>query len=139
MDVQFVQDNHSLSKYGVLRGLHFQEDPYSQGKLVRVTRGEVFDVAVDVRKDSKNYGKWVGKFLSDKNKSQLWIPGGFAHGFLVLSDVAEFQYKTTNFYNPGHERCIIFNDTSINIEWPQISSPYLINDKDLLGIQLEEY
>lgn len=139
LDVQFVQDNHSLSKYGVLRGLHFQEDPYSQGKLVRVTRGEVFDVAVDVRKDSKNYGKWVGKFLSDKNKSQLWIPGGFAHGFLVLSDVAEFQYKTTNFYNPGHERCIIFNDTLINIEWPQISSPYLINDKDLSGIQLAEY
>lgn len=138
-DIEFVQDNHSLSKYGVLRGLHFQEDPHAQGKLVRVTRGEVFDVAVDVRKNSKNYGRWVGKFLSDKNKSQLWIPGGFAHGFLVLSEVAEFQYKTTNFYNPSHERCIIFNDSLINIEWPKLSIPFLINDKDLSGIHLEEY
>lgn len=139
MDVKFVQDNHSLSKFGVLRGLHFQEDPYSQGKLVRVTKGEVFDVAVDVRKDSKNYGKWVGKFLSDKNKLQLWIPGGFAHGFLVMSDVAEFQYKTTNFYNPKYERCIIYNDTSISIDWPKISTPFLINNRDLSGIKFEEY
>jgi dTDP-4-dehydrorhamnose 3,5-epimerase len=139
LDIKFVQDNHSLSKYGVLRGLHFQEDPYSQGKLVRVTKGEVFDVAVDVRKDSKNYGKWTGKVLSDKNKLQLWIPEGFAHGYLVLSDLAEFQYKTTSFYNSEHERCIIYNDPVLNIEWPKLDTEYILSKKDLDGKFFKTY
>lgn len=113
----FVQDNHSRSEKNVLRGLHYQiQQP--QGKLVRVTLGEVFDVAVDLRKESSTFGKWVGEHLSAKNKKQLWVPEGFAHGFLVLSDYAEFLYKTTDFYAPKHERSIVWDDKDIDINWP---------------------
>jgi dTDP-4-dehydrorhamnose 3,5-epimerase len=116
LNVSFVQDNHSKSAKNVLRGLHYQiEQP--QGKLVRVTQGEVFDAAVDIRKGSKTYGQWVGLILSAENKKQLWIPPGFAHGFLTLSETAEFLYKTTEYYSPEHERCIIWNDADIAIEW----------------------
>ena len=114
----FVQDNHSKSVKGVLRGLHYQLPPKAQGKLVRVVQGEVFDVAVDIRKDSPTYGQWVGEILSADNKKQLWIPPGFAHGFLTLSDTAEFLYKTTDYWSPEHERAIIWNDTTLNIDWP---------------------
>lgn len=114
----FVQDNHSKSVKGVLRGLHYQLPPKAQGKLVRVVQGEVFDVAVDIRKDSPTYGQWVGEVLSADNKKQLWIPPGFAHGFLTLSDTAEFLYKTTDYWSPEHERAIIWNDDTLNIEWP---------------------
>ena len=125
LNVNFVQDNHSKSAKNVLRGLHYQiKQP--QGKLVRVTQGEVFDAAVDIRKGSKTYGQWVGLILSAENKKQLWIPPGFAHGFLTLSETAEFLYKTTEYYSPEHERCIVWNDADIAIEWliqglPQIS------------------
>ncbi|ELY4767572.1 dTDP-4-dehydrorhamnose 3,5-epimerase, partial [Cronobacter sakazakii] len=118
--VTFVQDNHSKSACGVLRGLHYQLDPYAQGKLVRCVVGEVFDVAVDIRKNSTTFGKWVGVNLSADNKRQLWIPEGFAHGFLVLSETAEFVYKTTNYYNPESDRGIIWNDEDISIEWPLV-------------------
>lgn len=126
--VEFVQDNHSKSTKGVLRGLHYQIEPYAQGKLVRCVAGEVFDVAVDIRKDSETFGKWVGVNLSSENKKQLWIPEGFAHGFLVLSDSAEFLYKTTNFYNPGSDKGVAWNDPDIGISWP-INNP-LLSDKD---------
>jgi dTDP-4-dehydrorhamnose 3,5-epimerase len=116
-DMVFVQDNQSKSKKGVLRGLHFQKQ-HPQGKLVRVIKGEVFDVAVDIRKDSKTYGKWTGVILSEENKKQFYIPEGFAHGFLVLSDEAEFCYKCTDFYHLGDEGGIIWNDPDINIDWP---------------------
>ena len=115
---RFVQDNHSKSVKGVLRGLHYQLSPRAQGKLVRVVQGEVFDVAVDIRKDSPTYGQWVGEILSADNKKQLWIPPGFAHGFLTLSDTAEFLYKTTDTWSPEHEREILWNDPELNIEWP---------------------
>jgi dTDP-4-dehydrorhamnose 3,5-epimerase len=129
--VQFVQDNHSKSAKGVLRGLHYQvQQP--QGKLVRVTQGEVFDVAVDVRKSSPTYGQWVAEILSADNKKQIWIPEGFAHGFLVLSETAEFLYKTTDYYAPEHEKCIIWNDTTLNIAWPLSASPRL-SSKDSEG------
>lgn len=114
----FVQDNHSKSVKGVLRGLHYQLPTKAQGKLVRVVQGEVFDVAVDIRKDSPTYGQWVGEILSADNKKQLWIPPGFAHGFLTLSDTAEFLYKTTDYWSPEHERAIIWNDTTLDIQWP---------------------
>ena len=114
----FVQDNHSKSVKGVLRGLHYQLPPRAQGKLVRVVQGEVFDVAVDIRKDSPTYGQWVGEILSGDNKRQLWIPPGFAHGFLTLSDTAEFLYKTTDTWSPEHERAILWNDAMLNIDWP---------------------
>ena len=114
----FVQDNHSKSAKGVLRGLHYQLAPRAQGKLVRVVQGEVFDVAVDIRKDSSTFGKWVGEILSAENKKQLWIPPGFAHGFLTLSDTAEFLYKTTDYWSPEHERAIIWNDSTLDIVWP---------------------
>lgn len=115
--VDFVQDNHSRSSKGVLRGLHFQvEQP--QGKLVRVTRGAVFDVAVDIRQSSPTFGQWVGVELSESNHTQLWIPPGLAHGFLVLSETADFLYKTTDYYAPAHERSIAWNDPAIGIEWP---------------------
>src|SRR5574343_430585 len=114
----FVQDNHSKSQKGVLRGLHYQLPPKAQGKLVRVVQGEVFDVAVDVRKNSPTFGKWVGEVLSADNKKQLWIPPGFAHGFLTLSDTAEFLYKTTDYWSPEHERAILWNDVTLKIEWP---------------------
>ena len=114
----FVQDNHSKSAKGVLRGLHYQLPPKAQGKLVRVVQGEVFDVAVDIRKDSPTYGQWVGEILSADNKKQLWIPSGFAHGFLTLSDTAEFLYKTTDYWSPEHERAILWNDATLKIDWP---------------------
>ncbi|WP_324732123.1 dTDP-4-dehydrorhamnose 3,5-epimerase [Pseudomonas paeninsulae] len=129
--VQFVQDNHSRSAKGVLRGLHYQiQQP--QGKLVRVVQGEVFDVAVDVRKKSPTFGQWVGAYLSAENKHQLWVPEGFAHGFVVLSESAEFLYKTTDYYAPTHERCISWNDPQIGIQWPYEGTPAL-STKDSEG------
>lgn len=123
--VEFVQDNHSKSTKDVLRGLHYQLEPYAQGKLVRCIVGEVFDVAVDIRESSPTYGKWVGVHLSAENKRQFWIPEGFAHGFLVLSDTAEFVYKTTNYYHPESDRGLIWNDKTININWPLTGEPVL--------------
>ncbi len=116
--VNFVQDNHSKSIKGVLRGLHYQLAPKAQGKLVRVIQGEVFDVAVDLRKSSPTFGKWVGEILSADNKKQMWIPEGFAHGFVTLSETAEFLYKTTDFYSKEHEQVIRWNDETIGIQWP---------------------
>ena len=134
--VQFVQDNHSRSLKNVLRGLHYQiQQP--QGKLVRVVQGEVFDVAVDLRKSSQTFGHWVGEILSAENKHQLWIPEGFAHGFVVLSDFAEFLYKTTDYYAPVHERCIIWNDADLNITWPQGIQP-ILSAKDAEGLPFQE-
>ncbi|KMQ80446.1 dTDP-4-dehydrorhamnose 3,5-epimerase [Candidatus Burkholderia pumila] len=123
--VEFVQDNHSLSAKSVLRGLHFQLDPKAQGKLVRVVSGEVFDVAVDVRKESPTYGKWVSAHLSAESKRQFWIPRGFAHGFLVLSEQAEFLYKTDNYFSPENERSIRWDDPTIEIDWPITGQPTL--------------
>ena len=123
MDMVFVQDNQSMSGKGVLRGLHFQKQ-YPQGKLVRVIRGQVFDVAVDLRKGSETYGKWYGIILSEENKKQFYIPEGFAHGFLVLSETAEFCYKCTDFYHPGDEGGLAWNDPEIGIEWPQLKGEY---------------
>lgn len=129
--VCFVQDNRSRSSAGVLRGLHYQiRQP--QGKLVRVTQGEVFDVAVDLRKNSDTFGRWVGEVLSANNKRQMWIPEGFAHGFLVLSESAEFLYKTTDYYAPEYERCINWNDANLAIEWPTAQNP-ILSKKDLQG------
>ena len=129
--VSFVQDNHSKSVKDVLRGLHLQ-NPQPQGKLVRVVQGEVFDVAVDVRQDSPTYGRWVGEVLSAANKRQMWVPEGLAHGFLVLSEAAEFLYKTTDYYAPAHEQCIAWDDPTLAIEWP-LSGPPKLSDKDLMG------
>lgn len=131
--VAFVQDNHSLSKKGVLRGLHYQTQQ-TQGKLVRVSRGVVFDVAVDLRQSSTTYGKWVGVELSGENKKQLWIPEGFAHGFLVLSDEAEFLYKTTDYWHASSEQCIAWNDPTLNIQWPNIGAAPILNAKDQQGL-----
>lgn len=133
----FVQDNHSKSNKGVLRGLHYQVEQ-AQGKLVRVVSGEVFDVAVDIRKSSPSFGQWVGYHLSGENKRQLWVPPGFAHGFLVLSETAEFLYKTTDFYAPAHERCIAWNDPSIGIQWPDIGSAPLLSGKDQQGLGINQ-
>ena len=134
--VQFVQDNHSRSMKSVLRGLHYQiQQP--QGKLVRVVQGEVFDVAVDLRKSSKTFGQWVGEVLSAENKRQLWAPEGFAHGFVVLSETAEFLYKTTDYYAPALERCIAWNDQSIGINWPSGLQPQL-SAKDQAGLPLAQ-
>lgn len=127
--VEFVQDNHSKSCKGVLRGLHYQLEPYAQGKLVRCVAGEVFDVAVDIRKSSPTFGKWVGVNLSAENKRQLWIPEGLAHGFLVISDMAEFVYKTTNYYHPESDRGLLWNDETLSINWPVEGSP-ILSDKD---------
>lgn len=133
-DVQFVQDNHSRSTKGVLRGLHYQiQQP--QGKLVRVVRGAVFDVAVDIRKSSATFGQWVGTELSEDNHRQLWVPVGFAHGFITLSDSADFLYKTTDYYAAEFERCIAWNDPIINITWPLNVQPQL-SEKDLQGLAL---
>ncbi|MCY1242505.1 dTDP-4-dehydrorhamnose 3,5-epimerase [compost metagenome] len=134
--VEFVQDNHSRSVKGVLRGLHYQiQQP--QGKLVRVARGAVFDVAVDIRKSSSTFGKWVGVELSEDNHRQLWVPPGFAHGFLVLSDSADFLYKTTNYYAPAHERCILWSDSDIAITWPDIAMEPTLSSKDAAGVTLD--
>jgi dTDP-4-dehydrorhamnose 3,5-epimerase len=134
LTVQFVQDNHSKSSKGVLRGLHYQIE-HPQGKLVRVTQGEVFDVAVDLRRSSPNFGKWEGVVLSADNKRQLWIPPGFAHGFVTLSDSAEFLYKTTDYYHPEHERCLLWSDTTVGIQWPIGAAP-LLAAKDVAGLAL---
>lgn len=136
IDLEFVQDNHSRSSQGVLRGLHFQtQNP--QGKLVRVVRGAVFDVAVDIRPDSPTFGQWEGVILSEENKTQFWVPPGLAHGFIVLSDIADFEYKCTDYYNPVHEGCLIWNDPEINIEWPNTNP--LLSDKDKQGKTLKEF
>ena len=132
LDPDFVQDNHSRSVKGVLRGLHYQLPPKAQGKLVRVVSGEVFDVAVDIRKNSPTFGKWVGEVLSAENRRQMWIPPGFAHGFLTLSESAEFLYKTTDYYSPPHERCIRWNDSTIGVAWPLLADPAL-SAKDAQG------
>ena len=134
--VEFVQDNHSRSARGVLRGLHYQIE-HAQGKLVRVVEGEVFDVAVDIRKSSPNFGKWVGVSLSEENHRQLWVPPGFAHGFVVLSETAQFLYKTTDYWYQAHERSIVWNDPAIGIEWPIDFEP-LLAAKDAAGKRLAE-
>lgn len=136
LNVDFVQDNHSKSARNVLRGLHYQL-AQPQGKLVRVTQGEVFDVAVDIRKGSPTYGQWVGEILSAENKKQLWIPAGLAHGFVVLSETAEFLYKTTDYYAPQHERCIAWNDPDLAIAWPIDGQP-LLSAKDAAGAAFRE-
>jgi dTDP-4-dehydrorhamnose 3,5-epimerase len=133
----FVQDNHSKSQKGVLRGLHYQLPPKAQGKLVRVIQGEVFDVAVDMRKSSPTFGQWVGCDLSAENNHQLWIPEGFAHGFVTLSDTAEFLYKTTDYYAPEYEQCILWNDPTIGIDWLIKQEPQL-SGKDRLGNAFKE-
>lgn len=134
-NVEFVQDNHSQSQKGVLRGLHYQLDPHAQGKLVRCIEGTVFDVAVDIRKSSATFGQWVGVELSSQNNRQLWIPEGFAHGFVTLSDRAQFVYKTTNYYVPQSERCIIWNDVEIAVQWPVVDNIQL-SAKDQKGLSL---
>ena len=136
LNLNFVQDNHSNSKQGVLRGLHYQVQQ-AQGKLVRVTQGAVFDVAVDIRKSSSTFGKWVGCELNDTNQLQMWIPSGFAHGFLVLSETVNYLYKTTDYYAPAHERCIAWNDPNISINWPEGITP-LLSAKDQQGLALAE-
>ena len=133
----FVQDNHSKSAQGVLRGLHYQVRQ-AQGKLVRVVAGEVFDVAVDIRPQSPTYGQWVGEILSQSNRRQLWIPPGLAHGFLVLSESAEFLYKTTDYYAPEHERSIAWNDPTLAIAWPQLDSPPQLSAKDSAGLAFKQ-
>ena len=137
LDANFVQDNHSRSRKGVLRGLHYQvQQP--QGKLVRVVRGAVFDVAVDIRVGSPTFGRWVGVELSEDNHRQLWIPPGLAHGFLVLTEVADFLYKTTNYYAPAHERCLMWNDPEVGIAWPDLGEPPLLSAKDQQGHALRD-
>jgi len=136
INLDFVQDNHSRSSKGVLRGLHFQtKNP--QGKLVRCVRGEVFDVAVDIRKDSPTFGQWAGVILSEENKTQFWIPPGLAHGFVVLSDIADFEYKCTDYYKPSFEGCLAWNDPDVGIEWPINFDPSL-SIKDRNGFNLRE-
>jgi dTDP-4-dehydrorhamnose 3,5-epimerase len=132
LNVSFVQDNHSKSSQGVLRGLHYQLPPYAQGKLTRVIQGEVLDIAVDIRESSATFGQYVAEILSNGNKKQLYIPEGFAHGFLTLSKTSEYLYKTTDFYHPQSERCILWNDATLNIEWPK-GFKIRLSSKDLLG------
>ncbi|MBL0352625.1 MAG: dTDP-4-dehydrorhamnose 3,5-epimerase [Candidatus Dechloromonas phosphoritropha] len=136
VDAEFVQDNQSRSEKNVLRGLHYQVSPRAQGKLVRVVQGAVFDVAVDIRKDSPTFGQWVGETLSAENKKQVWIPPGFAHGFLTLTDSAEFLYKTTDYYSPDHERCIAWDDPKIGINWPLTATAFIISEKDRRALPL---
>ncbi len=131
--IRFVQDNHSLSKKGVLRGLHYQLEG-TQGKLVRVCRGAVYDVIVDLRQLSPTLGQWIGLELSAENKRQIWIPEGFAHGFLVISDEAEFLYKTTDYWHAASEQCIAWNDSTLNIQWPSIGMEPVLNPKDAAGL-----
>ncbi|CAI0781301.1 dTDP-4-dehydrorhamnose 3,5-epimerase [Serratia proteamaculans] len=130
IDAEFVQDNHSRSSQGVLRGLHFQTAK-PQGKLVRCVRGEVYDVVVDIRSDSPTFKKWVGVYLSEDNKNQLWVPPGLAHGFVVVSDSADFEYKCTDYYDPSNEGCLLWNDPEVGVDWP-VSEP-LLSPKDLQG------
>lgn len=135
--VEFVQDNHSRSTKGVLRGLHYQLQQ-TQGKLVRVVRGAVFDVAVDIRRASRTFGQWVGVELTEDNHKQLWVPEGFAHGFLVLSESADFLYKTTDYYAPAHERAIRWDDKAIGIRWPEVGVSPVLSTKDLAGLSLDQ-
>ena len=141
-EIIFVQDNHSKSKFGVLRGLHYQLNPKAQAKLVRCTKGEVFDVLVDIRKDSDTYGEWTGVFLNEENKLQLWIPEGFAHGFISLKDFSEVQYKTNEYWDKHTERCLSWKDPDLNIDWPIIDNPekfkIIINDKDSVAPTIKE-
>lgn len=132
LDVNFVQDNHSRSRKGVLRGLHYQLPPHAQGKLVRVVSGSVFDVAVDIRRDSPTYGRWVGVSLTAENHRQMWIPPGLAHGFLVTSGSADLFYKTTSYYSPSHEKCLAWDDPSLAISWPHTGTP-ILSEKDAAG------
>lgn len=134
----FVQDNHSRSARGVLRGLHYQLPPHPQGKLVRVVAGEVFDVAVDIRPESATFGQWVGVMLTGQNHRQLWVPEGFAHGFVVLSETADFLYKTTDYYLPALERCIAWNDPDIGIDWPLEGLVPMLSAKDQMGLSLAD-
>jgi dTDP-4-dehydrorhamnose 3,5-epimerase len=136
INMPFVQDNHSRSGKNVLRGLHFQKTN-PQGKLVRVVRGEVFDVAVDIRKGSPTYGQWAGAILSEENKRQFWVPPGLAHGFVVLSDIADFEYKCTDYYDPADEGCLMWNDPAVGIEWPEGIEP-ILSAKDQVGQTLAE-
>ena len=129
-DYEFIQDNHSRSSKGVLRGLHYQLPPHAQGKLVRVTSGAVFDVAVDIRRSSSTFGQWVGAELTAENHHQLWIPPGFAHGFLVLSETADFVYKTTAYYAPESDRGLLWNDADIGIAWPSLDVAFSLSEKD---------
>lgn len=135
LDLQFVQDNHSRSARGVLRGLHYQIK-HAQGKLVRVVAGEVFDVAVDMRKNSPQFGKWTGCILTAENAKQLWVPPGFAHGFFVLSESADFLYKTTDYWYPEHERCLLWNDPALAIDWPLGNTTPILAAKDAAGLPL---
>jgi dTDP-4-dehydrorhamnose 3,5-epimerase len=137
LNLAFVQDNHSRSTRGVLRGLHYQVQQ-TQGKLVRVISGAVFDVAVDLRKGAPTFGQWVGVELSQSNHKQLWVPAGFAHGFLVLSESADFLYKTTNYYAPAHERCVAWDDPAIGIDWPDIGMAPVLSAKDAQGVGLAQ-
>ena len=134
---QFVQDNHSSSTKGILRGLHYQHQK-PQGKLVRVVKGEVFDVAVDMRENSPTFGQWVGKYLSEDNKRMLWVPPGFAHGFLVTSETAEFVYKCTDYYNPGDEYSLLWNDKTVGIDWPEVNVSISLSAKDKEGLSFEQ-
>ena len=137
LDCEFVQDNYSFSKQGVLRGLHFQKK-FPQGKIVRVVQGEVFDVVVDIRKNSATFGQWEGFMLSEANQEQLWIAPGFAHGFLVLSESADFEYKCTDYYHPNDEYCLAWNDPSVNIQWPLTPIPPVLSEKDGQGLLLTQ-
>jgi dTDP-4-dehydrorhamnose 3,5-epimerase len=136
-DIEFVQDNHSASGRGVLRGLHYQVKQ-AQGKLVRVVAGEVFDVVVDLRRSSPTFGRWVGERLSAENRRMLWVPAGFAHGFLVLSESAEFLYKTTDYYAPEYERTLLWNDPAVGVEWPLEGAAPVLKPKDAAGTPLAQ-
>lgn len=135
---EFVQDNHSCSQKGVLRGLHYQLDPYAQGKLVRVVQGRAWDVAVDIRKNSTTFGQWVGVELNTESHRQFWIPAGFAHGFIALEDDTHFLYKTTNFYDKDSERSIVYNDATLAIDWQLTTSEFYLTDKDREGASFDE-
>ena len=134
--INFVQDNESKSKKGVLRGMHYQKQPFSQGKLIHVNHGEIFDVALDIRKESPTYGEWVSEILSADNKKQLWIPEGFAHGFLVLSDTADFEYKCTEYYDASDEGSVLWNDPNLDIPWPIVTP--ILSDKDASADRLAD-
>jgi len=137
-EVRFVQDNHSRSKRGVLRGLHYQVSPVAQAKLVTVMSGKIFDVAVDLRPASPTLGKWIGEELCGDERTSLWIPEGFAHGFLVLSETADVLYKTTDFYSPQHERCIQWNDAALGVRWPSGEDHLIVSPKDNCGVSFEQ-